>query len=167
MLLNWKIKIYYIKYIGSSNGLYYSHLLPCELIGSSIVVVAPASTRGCSQICEPCGGASRSFDGAAVTNKLFLRCASRDPVKSACWGAANELLSGAPATANHNDGDTVVANELILHGVVTDHECVHCSATPAPLAFQGVVLRCVSSRRTADVVVWITETVFEATTSSR
>ena len=116
MLFNWKIKIYYIKYIGSSNGLYYSHLLPCELISASIAVVAPAS---------------------AVTNKLFPRCASRGPVKSACWRAANELLSGAPDTPNHNDGYTAVANELILHGVVTDNECVLCVATPAPLVFYG------------------------------
>ena len=66
--------------------------------------------------------------------------------KSACWG---------------------VSSELILYCVVTDHEGVLCSATPAPLASQGVILWCVSSRRTADVAVWITETVFEATTSSR
>ena len=138
MLRNGKIKIYYIKYIGSSNGLYYSHLLPCALIGARVAVVVPASVRGRSQICEPCGRASSSFDGAAVTNKLFPRCVSRDHVKSACWGAANELLSGAPATANHNNGDTAVANELILYGVVTDNECVLCAATPVPLAFHGV-----------------------------
>ena len=138
MLLNWKIKIYYIKYIGWSNGLYYSHLLMCELIGASIAVVAPASARGRLQICEPCGGASSSFDGAAVTNKLFPRCTFRGPIKSACWGTAKELLSGASTTANHNDGDTAVANELILHGVITDNECVLCAATPAPLASHGV-----------------------------
>ena len=136
MLLNWKIKIYYIKYIGWSNGLYYSHLLMCELIDASIAVVAPASARGRSQICETCGRASSSFDGAAVTKKLFPRCAFRGPIKSACW--ASELLSGAPATANHNDGDTAVANELILHGVITDNEYILCAATSAPLAFHGV-----------------------------
>ena len=137
MLLNWKIKIYYIKYIGSSNGLYYSHFWPCERIGASIAVVAPTSARGRSQINEPWGGASSSFDGAAVTNKLNPRCASRGHLKSAYWGTTKELLSGAPAIANHNDGDTAVANKLILHGVVTDNECVLCAATPAPLAFHG------------------------------
>ena len=40
MLLNCKVKIYYIKYNGSSNNLYYSQLLRCELIGASIAVVA-------------------------------------------------------------------------------------------------------------------------------
>ena len=107
------------------------------MIGASIAVVAPASTRGRLQIGEPCGGDSSSFDGAAVTNKLLPRCASRGPVKSACWGAANELLSGAPATIKHNDGDTAVANELILYGVVTDNECILYAATPASLAFLG------------------------------
>ena len=103
------------------------------------------------------GGAS------AAANHLFCRCSA----KSACWGVANELFSSAPGTANHNDVDTAVINELILYCVVTDHECVPCAATPAPLAFQGVVLWCVSSRRTADVAVRITETIFETTTSSR
>ena len=69
-------------------------------------------------------GASSSFDGAAVTNKLFPHCASLGPIKSACRGATTELLSGTPATANHNDGDTAAANELILHCVVTDNECL-------------------------------------------
>ena len=31
--------------------------------------------------------------------------------KSAWWGAAKELSSGAPATANNNDGDIAVAND--------------------------------------------------------
>ena len=98
-------------------------------MGASIAVVAPESARGRSKICEPCGGASSSFDGAAVTNKLFPRCAFRGPIKSACWGTANEVFSDASAIANHNDVDTAVINELLLF-----------SATPATLAFQGVVL---------------------------
>ena len=87
--------------------------LPCELIGGSIALVAPASARDRSQIDKPCGGASSSFAGAAVSNKLFPRCASRGSVKSACRGAANELLGG----------------------VVTDNKCVLCTTAPAPLAF--------------------------------
>ena len=64
------------------------------------------------------------------------------PQKSACWGVANQLFSDAPATANDNDNDvdTAVTNELILYCLVTDHECVLCAATPAPLTFQCVVL---------------------------
>ena len=43
MLLNWNIKIYYIKYIGSSDDLSYSQLLPlfrepCDRIGASIAM---------------------------------------------------------------------------------------------------------------------------------
>ena len=87
--------------------------------------------------------------------------------KSACCGVTNELFSGALATTNHNHVDTAVIKELILYCVVTDHECVLCSATPAPLAFQVLIFWCDSSRRTADVAVWITKTEFEATTSSR
>ena len=60
------------------------------------------------------------------------------PQKSACSGVANDLFSGVPATANHNDVDTAVTNELVLYCVVTDHECILCAATPAPLAFQAV-----------------------------
>ena len=65
--------------------------------------------------------------------------------ESSCWDVANELFSGAPVTANHNDVDTAVTNEVILYCVVTDHECVPCAATRAPLAFQGVVtfLKCI------------------------
>ena len=58
--------------------------------------------------------------------------------ESSCWDVANELFSSAPATANDNDVDTAVTNEVILYCVVTDHECVLCAATPAPLAFHGV-----------------------------
>ena len=60
--------------------------------------------------------------------------------ESSCWGVANELFSGASATANHNVVDIAVTNEVNLYCVVTDHECVLCAATPAPLVFQGVVL---------------------------